>query len=134
MSRHVFTYGSLMFDEVWTLVVTGRYRSLAGTLADHGRFAVAEQAYPGMIASADARVVGVIHLDVDDTDLRRLDRFEGDDYRRVTVSVACADGAIRDSETYLYEHPERLLASAWEPAAFAMDHFIATYCRDKLGP
>jgi gamma-glutamylcyclotransferase (GGCT)/AIG2-like uncharacterized protein YtfP len=134
MSRHVFTYGSLMFPEVWTLVVTGRYRSIAGTLAGHGRFAVAGQTYPGMIAAADERVVGVLHLDVDDADLARLDDFEGDDYRRVTVSVDCADGTTRASETYLYLRQDRLLPSAWDPEAFAMDRFIATYCRDKLGP
>ena len=123
MTRHVFTYGSLMFPDVWTLVVSGRYRSVAGTVRGHARFAVVDQTYPGMIVSSDAQVDGVVHLDVDDADLARLDDFEGDDYRRGTVEVACADGSTRAAETYLYLPRDRLLTSAWEPDAFAMERF-----------
>jgi gamma-glutamylcyclotransferase (GGCT)/AIG2-like uncharacterized protein YtfP len=132
--RNVFTYGSLMFDEVWTRVVKGRYRSIAATLADHARFAVADQDYPGMIPLGGGRVEGVLHLDVDEADLARLDRFEGDDYLRLSVSLACADGATRAGETYVYLLRDRLLESSWDPGAFAMAHFIATYCRDRFDP
>ena len=131
--RHVFTYGSLMFAEVWTRVVAGRYRSLPATLSDHARFAVAEQTYPGMVPADGQRVVGVAYLDVDAADVDRLDRFEGDDYHRRSVSIACDDGVTRNGDTYVYLPVERLLASPWEPDAFAMERFIATYCRDKLG-
>ena len=130
----VFTYGSLMFAEVWTRVVTGRYRALAARLADHARFAVAGETYPGMIASAGATVDGVLYLDVDDADVARLDRFEGDDYRRETVTLACADGSTRTGDTYVYLPRDRLTKSPWDPDAFPMDVFIATYCRDHLAP
>ena len=133
MSRHVFTYGSLMFPPVWSLVVAGRYRSLAGTLAGHARFAVDAQDYPGMVVRSGASVDGVLYLDVDEADLARLDRFEGDDYRRAMVDVATAEGTL-PAETYVYLQAERLLASPWDPAAFAMQRFIDTYCRDRLGP
>ena len=134
MSRHVFTYGSLMFDAVWSLVVAERYRSMAARLDGHVRHAIAGEDYPGMVARADQRVDGVMYLDVADVDLARLDRFEGDDYRRASLVVACADGVDREAETYVYLPVDRLLPTPWEPDAFALDRFIATYCRDRTGP
>ena len=134
MNRHVFTYGSLMFAPVWTRVVTGRYRDICGTLDGHRRFAVRDQDYPGIIEADGARVDGVLYLDVDGADLVRLDRFEGDEYRRGAVTVACADGVLREAETYLYLPHDRLRDVPWEPGAFALDRFLATYCQDRLGP
>jgi gamma-glutamylcyclotransferase (GGCT)/AIG2-like uncharacterized protein YtfP len=132
-TRNVFTYGSLMFADVWTRVVVGRYRSVVATLMDHARFAVVEQSYPGMVSSIGAKVDGVLHLDVDEADVVRLDHFEGDDYSRTSIALICADGVTRDADTYVYRLADRLLPAPWDPDAFAMDHFIATYCRDKLG-
>ena len=132
MSSHVFTYGSLTFDAVWSRVVVGRYRATPATLDDHARFAIRDESYPGMIATVGSRVVGVLHLDVDDGDLDRLDRFEGDDYLRTTVEVTGADGATWNAQTYLYLLPQRLLPTTWEPDAFAMQRFLDTYCRDRL--
>lgn len=129
---HVFTYGSLMFDAVWSRVVQGRYASIEGSIEGHGRFAIDGEDYPGMVPRADARVAGVLYLDVDDVDLTRLDQFEGDDYRREVVTVTASDGVAREAQTYVYLRAERLLASAWEPDAFAMQRFLETYCRDRL--
>jgi len=130
MTSHVFTYGSLMFAEVWTRVVEGRYRSVDGVLHDHARFAVVAQDYPGMIHAAGASVKGVVYLDVDAADVERLDRFEGDDYRRDVVSVVCSDDVPRSCSTYIYLPSDRLAGTPWEPTAFAMERFLTTYCRD----
>jgi gamma-glutamylcyclotransferase (GGCT)/AIG2-like uncharacterized protein YtfP len=130
---NVFTYGSLMFPQVWTLVVAGSYRSIAATVDEHARFAVAEQDYPGMVARAGGRTTGVLYLDVGDEDVARLDHFEGEHYRRVTVPLVDADGVERTGDTYLYLPAEHLLESAWDPDAFALERFVATYCREKLG-
>jgi gamma-glutamylcyclotransferase (GGCT)/AIG2-like uncharacterized protein YtfP len=130
---NVFTYGSLMFPEVWTRVVAGSYRAVRATVGDHARFMVAEQDYPGMVARSGAQVAGVLYLDVDEADVARLDHFEGDDYRRATLALVDAEGIAHRGDAYLYLPTERLLTTAWEPDAFAMERFIATYCRDKLG-
>lgn len=134
MSRHVFTYGSLMFDAVWSLVVSGSYGSMEGHLDRHARFAIDGEDYPGMVPLDGSRVAGVLHLDVDAEDLQRLDHFEGDDYRRAVVTVTGIDGLAREAETYVYLRPDRLLGAAWEPDAFAMQRFLETYCRDRLDP
>ncbi len=134
MTAHVFTYGSLMFREVWTRVVRSDYRTLRGTVTEHARFAVRHADYPGMVPQAGARVDGVLYLDVDDEDLARLDRFEGEDYRRVLVDVVADDDVVRAAQTYLFSAGDRLLPEAWRAEAFAMQRFIDTYCRDKLDP
>ncbi len=132
MSTNIFTYGSLMFAEVWTRVVTGDYRSVRARLDGYARFEVRDQTYPGMVAQANSQVAGVLYLDVDDADLARLDHFEGDDYQRVAHEVACEDGFARAAETYVYRLHDCLLKTSWQPETFAMQRFLDTYCRDKL--
>lgn len=133
MKRNVFTYGSLMFPEVWSLVVTGTYRRLDARLDGHARYAIAGQSYPGMVIEAGSQVAGVLYLDVERADLDRLDHFEGDDYRRASVEVATGDDTVM-AETYVYRLHDRLTSTSWAPHAFPMQQFIATYCRERLDP
>lgn len=130
---HVFTYGSLMFPEVWTRVVAGTYRAVHGRVEGHQRFEVRDETYPGMVARADCVVEGVLYLDVDAADLARLDAFEGEDYLRATLPVLSDDGPY-DAETYIYRLHDRLHDRLWLPEAFAMDRFLATYCKARLDP
>ena len=132
MSSHVFTYGSLMFDAVWSRVVQGRYRSIEGSVAEHARFAIDGEDYPGMVPYGNVQTTGLLYLDVDAVDLARLDAFEGDDYRREVVTVVAADGVAHEAQSYIYLRRDRLLGAPWEPGAFAMQRFLETYCRDRL--
>ena len=122
-----------MFEEVWTLVVRGRYRAMAAIAPDHARFAVRDETYPAMIASAGSQVAGVVYFDVDRIDMEALDRFEGEDYRRCAIQLALAGGRTLLAETYLFVEPERLSEGVWIPENFDLQRFIASYCRDKLG-
>lgn len=130
MKRHVFTYGSLMFPEVWSLVVVGTHRRVAARLDEHARFTIDGESYPGMVPAAGSRVEGILHLDVDESDLERLDRFEGADYRRGSVDVVTPDGPMR-AEAYLYLLHDRLSLVPWEPGAFATKPFIATHLPER---
>jgi len=133
MSSHVFTYGSLMFPEVWQRVVRGNYRSVAARLDGHARFEIAGETYPGMIVRPGAAVDGMLYFDVSPADMTALDAFEGIEYRRDTVKVALASGEQVDAGTYIYLLPQKLSESSWLPEAFQMERFIASYCREKLG-
>ena len=133
MNTHVFTYGSLMFAEVWQQVVRGRYATVAAMLDGYQRFAVREAAYPGILASDGARVDGLVYADVDADDLARLDAFEGDLYQRIDAVVADAQGGSVQVQTYLCVQPDCLSDQPWLPEAFALQEFLASYCRDKLG-
>ncbi|TFW07117.1 gamma-glutamylcyclotransferase [Oxalobacteraceae bacterium OM1] len=132
MTCHVFTYGSLMFPEVWERVVRGRYRSAAAELPGHARFALAGETYPGVVLQPGSVVRGVLYFDVDAADLAALDAFEGEEYQRTTVTVD-ADGQCYEAGTYLYLLPQKLSAAAWEPESFQMQRFLDTYCKVRLG-
>lgn len=138
MKLHVFTYGSLMFAPVWQRVVQGRYHCIKATLFGYQRFAVSGEAYPGILVhsggAADAQVAGLVYLDVDADDLLRLDRFEGEDYRRCTVGVHTdAAAPALPAQTYVYNHAARLSEQAWNPQDFALEQFMASYCHDTPG-
>lgn len=129
----VFTYGSLMFPAIWQRVVRGSYRALPATAAGFARYAVREATYPGMVREPGAAVEGVVYLDVDATDLAALDAFEGDEYRRETITVRLADGARLTADAYVFLAVQRLLPTPWEPEAFQAARFMASYCPDERG-
>ncbi|WP_151632205.1 gamma-glutamylcyclotransferase family protein [Noviherbaspirillum aerium] len=133
MSAHVFTYGSLMFPQVWQRVVRGDYRSAPAVLDGHARFALAGETYPGTIVRSGASVAGIVYFDVSDADVAALDAFEGSEYRRDRVRVRLDSGELADAQTYLYLLPQKLSESPWLPEEFQMQRFLGTYCRDRLG-
>ena len=133
MSSHVFTYGSLMFPEVWQRVVRGIYRSAPARVDGHARFEIAGETYPGMIVRPGAAVEGVLYFDVSPEDVAALDAFEGSEYRRETVMAKLAQGESVEAGTYIYLLPQKLSGSPWLPEAFQMERFIGSYCRAKLG-
>ena len=127
MNGNVFTYGSLMFDEVWCKVVAGRYQSEAATLHDCRRFAVSGVSYPGVVAMAGERVAGLLYLDVSPDDLARLDAFEGAEYRREALTVTLANGATVCAWTYVWLDHGRLSDAPWLSEAFRLGEFLETY-------
>jgi gamma-glutamylcyclotransferase (GGCT)/AIG2-like uncharacterized protein YtfP len=127
--KHVFTYGSLMFPEVWQRVVRGHYRAEPATLAGYSRHALAQRDYPGMVVAAElaARVEGVLWRDVDDADLARLDQFEGEQYERIEVTVQLATGLALQAGTYLYIAGDLQSEQQWDPQAFVTQRFLQAY-------
>ena len=127
MSAHVFTYGSLMFAQVWQPLVGGRYRSEPAVLPGYRRFAVPGVTYPGIVAAPGEQVAGLLYLDVGPGDLARLDLFEGAEYRREALPVTLADGSVLVAETYVWLDHGRLSDAAWLPEAFRLGEFLRTY-------
>lgn len=133
MIRHIFTYGSLMFPDVWEKVVRGTYRSAAGVAAGYARFAIRGETYPGMVVARGREVAGVVYFDVAAEDVAALDAFEGEAYRRDALTLRLASGETVNADTYIYLDVDRLAEAPWEPEAFQMQRFLDTYCRDRLG-
>ncbi|MDB5797485.1 MAG: gamma-glutamylcyclotransferase [Paucimonas sp.] len=128
MTSHVFTYGSLMFPEVWRLVVQGSYRSQPASVPGFSRHALHGRDYPGMVARPGASVAGILYFDLSPADLARLDAFEGEEYRRIEVAMA-PDGkgpALR-AGTYLYQGPDLLAQQEWDPDAFVAARFLLAH-------
>jgi gamma-glutamylcyclotransferase (GGCT)/AIG2-like uncharacterized protein YtfP len=130
--QSVFTYGSLMFQPVWSRVVQGKYPSALAVLSGHTRHAVVGEQYPGVIVGP-GQVAGRVYFDVSQADQARLDAFEGEDYCRESASILCGGRALT-AGFYLYRHASRLTVQDWDPQWFereGMALFIAGYCAGK---
>ena len=127
MTGNVFTYGSLMFDEVWRRVVAGHYRSAPATLHGYRRFEVGGVTYPGMIAAPGEQVSGLLYLDVGADDMARLDAFEGAEYRRDALQVMLAGGETVYAWSYVWLDQARVTDAPWQSEAFRLREFLQTY-------
>lgn len=128
MRSHIFTYGSLMFPQVWESVVCGTCRSAPATVHGYARFAVMGQTYPGMIACPGAAVRGQVYFDVDAADLSALDAFEGPAYRRDRLVAALDDGATLTVGAYIHIDKSSLSDAPWDPERFRIESFMEQFC------
>jgi gamma-glutamylcyclotransferase (GGCT)/AIG2-like uncharacterized protein YtfP len=131
---NVFTYGSLMFEPVWSRLVRGSYGKKAARLHGFTRRRIRGDVYPVVFRSQDEDWVdGIVYLDVSDEDLLHLDSFEGEIYARQShwVAVEGADeGIVADAyvlkESYAHMRDDR----EWDPSWFArhgLPAFIGHY-------
>lgn len=121
---NVFTYGSLMFDEVWQAVVGRLGDSTPGRLAGFEAWRIAGQTFPGLSPAPGHWVAGRIWHDVTPPELERLDVFESGIYERAMVSVEATDGRRFECWTYLVRPDSRgrLLAERWDSEEFRRRH------------
>ncbi len=115
----LFTYGSLMDTDIFTLVAGEEAVCAAATLNGYRRLAVAGEDYPGMIEAEGHCVEGQLYSGLSATALARLDEFEGECYRREVVSLIC-DGESIAAEAYVVRPQfHGILAEAeWDWAHF----------------
>lgn len=125
---HIFTYGSLMFPDIWRRVAAKEYRVAQATVADYGRFAIRGETYPGMVRAAGQSVQGIVYFDVSQQDVAALDAFEGTDYRRECLEAHLESGASVSVYAYIYLPETRLSTIPWQPEAFQMQRFLDTFC------
>jgi len=131
---NVFTYGSLMYPQVWDRVVRGRYRSAAGLLQGFRRRALRGVSYPGAIPEANAQIAGRVYFDVAAEDLARLDAFEASEYRRdaVFVSLPAEAGRAVPAQVYVYLDASRMDPQDWDAQRFEREH-LAGFVDDHAG-
>ena len=99
---HIFTYGSLMFEHVWSKVVDGSYDRCAAILQGYDRKGLQDEVYPVVIPSSlHSQVHGTVYLDVATSDLVKLDQFEGEYYFRKTEQALRSDMTILSVEVYV---------------------------------
>lgn len=130
---NVFTYGSLMFDRVWSSVVDGSYRKTEALLNGYVRKAVKGEVYPAICPSAShSEVQGIVYYNVTPADLGRLDVFEGELYCRKTVKVVAVDTGRIFAETYVLKEEHYPISShlEWSAEKFEkkdIHRFIESY-------
>jgi gamma-glutamylcyclotransferase (GGCT)/AIG2-like uncharacterized protein YtfP len=131
---HVFTYGSLMFPEVWRIVVGRDFETVEGTAEGFAIFRVRDAVFPGITQADGCRAVpGLVYLDVDDAAVARLDKFESDFYDRLSLSIDCVDGHRCAADAYVVSEENRyvLTAESWTAKSFVasggLTDFIERY-------
>jgi gamma-glutamylcyclotransferase (GGCT)/AIG2-like uncharacterized protein YtfP len=131
---HVFTYGTLMFPEVWQSVVGRSFETVEGTAAGFEVFRVRDGVFPGIVEGIDSCAVpGVVYLEVDPQSTERLDRFEDEFYERRAISVDCSDGRRLMAEAYIVPTANRsvLTSEPWGRESFlasgGLEQFISRF-------
>lgn len=132
---HVFTYGSLVFPEVWKSVTGADTRKERATLRGYRNLRVARATFPGILYSGveDHIVQGIAYLDTTPDILERLDQFEDTFYQRMPVEILTEAGQILVAEAYTVP-PEKahvLTNEEWNMEVFEREHlrkFIDRCC------
>lgn len=119
--KHLFTYGSLMFEDVWHRLVRGHYLSQKATLQGYARRAIKNDVYP-LIFEANEWVEGRVYYEISDEDLVILDTFEGEYYERKEVELLVENKKINAYTYVLKEAYYDLIDSkVWNDALFAQE-------------
>jgi len=130
---NIFTYGSLMFNPVWSRVVAGSYDRLEAVLQGYNRLSVRDEVYPVVVPSAfNSQVRGFVYRNVSTSDLERLDQFEGEYYIRKTEQVIILDMTILPAEVYVLKEEYYTIIShqEWDPVHFSttgIHYFMHSY-------
>jgi gamma-glutamylcyclotransferase (GGCT)/AIG2-like uncharacterized protein YtfP len=117
--RPIFVYGSLMNEMVFSKVTgLSMPKSALGTLADYRRVQVNGKPYPACYFQKGASVQGMIISIDSEIVIHKLDQFESDLYKRITVSVSTTDGII-EADVYIWNKAKALLNdNDWDYAEF----------------
>jgi len=130
---NLFTYGSLMFEPIWSKLVSGHYRASPAILTNFVRRCIKGDSYPIIFKGSPSDTVeGVLYRNITAEDLTRLDAFEGDYYTREAVTLQLPDGCAFPAQTYVLKDRYRHLADEqeWDPVRFATTDihlFLAKY-------
>lgn len=125
---NLFTYGSLMFEEVWLQLVRRDCVRRPARLYGFTRRQVRGDVYPVVFRSRPSDWVdGVVYFDVGEEDFRRLDAFEGAPYDRQTHTVIVEGGEKHRAEAYVLRETFRHLIGdrSWDPSWFATEGLAA---------
>lgn len=132
----LFTYGSLMCADIMAEVSGARLGCTPAELAGYCRFLVKNEQYPGVVPTQNGRVAGVVYHDISHNGWSRLDRFEGEMYDRIPVTVRYKNNIEARVYCYVFrpEFHHRLTATEWDYTAFLRNGkalFQNQYCGFK---
>ncbi len=128
--KNLFTYGTLMCDDIMYEVSGVRLSWASSVLQDYARYSVKGQDYPAVVYEEGISVDGVLYFDVPESSWFRLDRFEGSMYERHSITVELEDGTVEQADTYVI-HPDfihHLSGVAWDYDAFLRESMMRFQC------
>lgn len=130
---NIFTYGSLMFGRVWSIVVTGHYSKSQARLFGYQRRKIKGESYPALIPGDRHDFVdGIIYFKIDSRDRIRLDNFEGIYYTKRQETFRLSSHQMERAQVYVFKPEYRTLVDEepWDPEWFkkvGIHDFMAAY-------
>lgn len=120
MNTDLFVYGTLMLPEIMLAVSGHPGPGEHAILHRYRRRLVAGEVYPAIVEAAGETVDGLVYRGLDGRQLARLDRFEGEMYRRVRVEVLVGV-TVMQAQVYVLKPRfcHRLSDQAWSLQDFA---------------
>lgn len=131
MSASLFAYGTLQIPEVIEKVTGRSWKGMAAMLTDYACFRLRGKPYPGVIAWPGCVTPGLLYVGIDPQSLEKMDRFEGDSYRRRAVDVTSERGHCHRAFAFVIppECRQTLSEQPWDKQQFverSLSSFLAT--------
>ena len=120
---HLFTYGTLMFPEVWRRISVGELPSQPAVLRGYAMYRVKNAVYPGIIrCEPTSAVQGLLYSDLDEDTLFELDTYESSFYERLPVMVTTDRGEELECHAYIVPESRRdlLTSEPWDKEWFRL--------------
>lgn len=118
---NLFTYGTLMFPEVWQRISIGEFPAQPASLRGYEIYYVKGALYPGIIRTdRDSIVSGLLYVGLDEDTLFELDTYESSFYKRIPVVALTADGTEQECHAYTVPDSRRDLLTDrhWDAVRF----------------
>jgi gamma-glutamylcyclotransferase (GGCT)/AIG2-like uncharacterized protein YtfP len=109
-----------MFNEVLSRLLKGEYRKINSSLKGYQRVHIVGEIFPGIKLSSDRSVDGLLVFGLNDKDIKILDDFEADYYRRKQLFVVADDGQEYAADVYVFreKYYYKLTGTDWSPEEF----------------
>lgn len=126
---NLFTYGTLMFPEVWQRISIGEFPAQPATLRGYEIYCVKDALYPGIVCTENDSIVnGLMYEGLDEDTLYELDTYESSFYERIPVVAVTNDGSEQECHAYVVPGTRRdlLTKERWD-AEFFREHELEKY-------
>ena len=115
-SNKLFTYGSLMCDDIMHRVAGDCTTMGRATLENYRCLAVRDEDYPAIVKKDGYCTRGTLYDSITPEGFVNLDDFEGEMYERIVVTVTSASGQSFQAYTYVFrpQFAHLLTDTEWE--------------------
>jgi len=85
--QNIFVYGTLQSELIINKLTGKSFDFLPAILSGYKRYCIKGCDYPAIIAEAGSETKGLVIMNVEDSDMKILSFYEGDEYEKKIVSV-----------------------------------------------
>lgn len=134
MKRHLFCYGTLQIPYIIRAVIGRVPESIAAKLNQFACYAVMGECYPAVRPEKEAVTHGILYFNLTPVELKKLDYFEGSEYRRQYHCVVTDMGNNIAAHVYVWElnRANRLSRRHWQLERFLNPARYGSFAAKRL--